>query len=276
MNFVGKIIVVLILVMSLVFMAFSMAVYSTHRNWKAEADKLKVQRDNGKVKNDELNKQLEDLKTKLAQETAAYEQQLAKLGTLREELLQRRDSDEQRLAQLVGQNAELTGTVGATQQRLTALVEEVGQLRADIVLAQKDRDERFADVVVKTEKLHNVHAQLVRAKEVEMQLAREIARYKLAADGAGLDLNAPADGAPPTVEGQVTRVAGNRLIEVSLGSDDGLRTKHTVHVYRGKSYLGKVEILETSPDRAVGRILRPYQKGAIRKGDRVATRLNVS
>src|SRR5687767_947752 len=34
MNLVGKIFVVLIFVMSLVFMAFSIAVYATHRNWR--------------------------------------------------------------------------------------------------------------------------------------------------------------------------------------------------------------------------------------------------
>ena len=34
MNLVGKIFVVVILVMSVVFMAFAMAVYATHRNWR--------------------------------------------------------------------------------------------------------------------------------------------------------------------------------------------------------------------------------------------------
>jgi hypothetical protein len=33
MNLVGKLLVVLILVMSVAFMAFSVAVYSTHKNW---------------------------------------------------------------------------------------------------------------------------------------------------------------------------------------------------------------------------------------------------
>ena len=34
MNLVGKIFVVLIFVMSVVFMAFAMAVYATHKNWR--------------------------------------------------------------------------------------------------------------------------------------------------------------------------------------------------------------------------------------------------
>ena len=34
MNLVGKIFIVLILVMSILFMAFSISVYHTHRNWQ--------------------------------------------------------------------------------------------------------------------------------------------------------------------------------------------------------------------------------------------------
>ncbi len=276
MNFVGKIFVMLILVMSLVFMSFAIAVYSTHRNWKEEAKDLERQRVEVEARNNELNQTLENLKTEMATEQQAAQAQIAKLETMRDALQKQRASDEQRLAQLVGQNTELTGTVGATQQRLTALLQEVSQLRQEIIVAQTERDRLFADVLETTEQLHDSHAQLVRAKETQLQLARDVARYKQAVEGAGIDPEAPTDGAPPEVQGQVTQVSGNRLIEVSLGSDDGLRTSHTVHVYRGNSYLGKAEILRTAPDRAVGRILKPYQKGAIRKGDRVATRLKIS
>ena len=34
MNWLGKVFVVLILIMSLVFMGLAMAVYATHKNWK--------------------------------------------------------------------------------------------------------------------------------------------------------------------------------------------------------------------------------------------------
>ena len=37
MNWLGKVFVVVILIMSLVFMGLSMAVYATHKNWKTVA-----------------------------------------------------------------------------------------------------------------------------------------------------------------------------------------------------------------------------------------------
>ena len=38
MNWLGKVFVVVILIMSLVFMGLSMAVYATHKNWKTVSE----------------------------------------------------------------------------------------------------------------------------------------------------------------------------------------------------------------------------------------------
>ena len=43
-------------------------------------------------------------------------------------------------------------------------------------------------------------------------------------------------------------------------------------VFRGSTYLGRVEVLHASTDRAVGKILRGFKKGAIQKDDDVTTR----
>jgi hypothetical protein len=64
------------------------------------------------------------------------------------------------------------------------------------------------------------------------------------------------------------------LIEVSLGSDEGLRRGHKLDVYRlTGGYLGRAEVVDTNPDRAVARIIPEFRQGIIRKGDRVATKL---
>lgn len=276
MNLVGKIFVVLILVMSIVFMSLAMAVYSTHQNWRKVAEQRKAQVAQEQAKNKELQDDLKQLDTERAMEKDAYRQQLQKLETKRTELARERDTMQQRLAQLVGQNRELTGTVGAAQQRLTALVQEVGQLRAKIVAAQQARDKAFSQVVAKTDDLHQAHAELTREKEREDQLVQQVARYTRLAKEANLDLTAPLKGLPPQLDGRVTAVSKNDLIEVSLGSDDGLRAGHTIEVFRGRNYLGRAQVLETTPDRAVAKILKPYRRGMIQKGDRVATRLKIS
>ena len=82
----------------------------------------------------------------------------------------------------------------------------------------------------------------------------------------------------PTVDGvvsQVRRVAGGQLVEVTIGADDGLKDGNTLEVFRGSRYLGRLEIVETSPDKSVGRVDRRFQQGQIQEGDRVATRIKL-
>ena len=45
MNWLGKVFVVLILIMSLVFMGLSMAVYATHKNWRKVIEENNVRVD---------------------------------------------------------------------------------------------------------------------------------------------------------------------------------------------------------------------------------------
>ena len=44
---------------------------------------------------------------------------------------------------------------------------------------------------------------------------------------------------------------------------------------RGGKYLGRLDIIETSPDKAVARVDRRFQQGTIQEGDRVATRIKL-
>ena len=276
MNFLGKILVVLILIMSIIFMSLAMAMYATHRNWKKEADSLQIEVNEANARNRELDAELKELDGELAAEQASYIQQLQKLESERQQLTVQRNEMQERLTQLVGQNRELTGTVGATQQRLTALVEEVNELRANIIAAQQKRDESFVMVVEKTDELHQLRGDLTRATERNQQLIEQVSRYTQLMTENDLDPNAPPKGDPPKVGGKVTQVRKNDLIEVSLGSDDGLRPGHTIEVYRGANYIGRAEVLETAPDKAVGKMLKQFRRSIVQEGDRVATRLKVS
>jgi hypothetical protein len=77
------------------------------------------------------------------------------------------------------------------------------------------------------------------------------------------------------VVSKVERKAGGQLVEVTIGADDGLKTGNTLEISRGAKYLGKIEIIQTSPDKSVGRVDRKFQQGQIQEGDRVATRIKL-
>ena len=66
MNWLGKVFVVVILIMSLVFMGLSMAVYATHKNWKQVSDGLNKQAHDGEGRERQLespthNRRVEEL-----------------------------------------------------------------------------------------------------------------------------------------------------------------------------------------------------------------------
>ena len=54
MNWLGKVFVVVILIMSLVFMGLSMAVYATHKNWKDVSEKLVTALTQSKAEKEQL------------------------------------------------------------------------------------------------------------------------------------------------------------------------------------------------------------------------------
>ena len=56
--------------------------------------------------------------------------------------------------------------------------------------------------------------------------------------------------------------------------DDGLKVGHSLDVYRGNTYLGRIVIKKTNPDRAVGQVKKELQRGQIKRGDRVTTRFS--
>src|SRR5688572_14523839 len=89
MNWLGKVFVMLIFLLSVMFMALSMAVYSTHKNWKTVADNLQTKLQTAQTENETLktahNRRVEELNA----ETQAARQQLSKLETERASLAER-------------------------------------------------------------------------------------------------------------------------------------------------------------------------------------------
>jgi len=276
MNFVGKIFVVVIFALTIVLMSFAVAVYGTHQNWKAEAEKQKDLVRIAREKVEQADAEKKKLEAELTQEINARDQALAKLETERLQLdTQRQDLVKQRDALLV-KDKEAVAALDAAQQNLARLTKEVDGLRTEIRDAQEQRDKIFDRVVVLTDQIHQEQGEVKRLEERRIQLAEQLASADLVLDRHGLNRDLPVDGIPPLLRGKVLAINRDNMVEVSLGTDDGLRVGHTLEVFRGSKYLGRVEVLHTTTDRAVGKIVPGFKKGIIQKDDDVATRFKVS
>ena len=60
-----------------------------------------------------------------------------------------------------------------------------------------------------------------------------------------------------------------------IGADDGLRKGHKLEVMRtGGGYVGRIEVTDTTPDRAVCRVVPEMLRSPMQRGDRVFDRLD--
>jgi len=290
MNLVGKIFTVIVLVLSLVVASFTVVVYATHKNWRdvvlLPRDKATAEKKVGlvhqladerevteklKAEKEGLQGELSSVKaerrqavTKLLEENNALKEEVARLEKAKHELDQ-----SQRKA---------VATMDATQQTLAALRKEVEGLREEVRAAYKARDEQFAKVVRLTDDFQQAVAEATRLKERQVQLAADLERAKSLLRLHDIDPDGDYRAKPPRVEGLVVAVHGSDLVEISIGSDDGLQKGHRLEVYRvdgvSNPYLGRIEVVRTEPDRSVCKIDPNYRKGVIQKGDRVASKLD--
>jgi len=278
MNWLGRVFIVLIFIMSIVFMTLSMAVYSTHKNWKVVADGLQTQLQTAESEKSKLitahNRRVEELAT----ETEAAEQQVRKLETERVSLVDRNVQIQTELDQLKQQQREQIASVSSTQELNKGLVAEVTGLRGQIRTEQQARDAAVAATLTATEDLHQVKGEYETARTRSEQLMKQVSGMTHVMREKGLNPDTEPGSVVPTVNGvvsQIRRANGAQLVEVTIGADDGLSAGNTLEVSRGDKYLGRIEILQTSPDKSVGRVDRRFQTGQIQEGDRVATRIKL-
>ena len=287
MNLVGKIFTVLIFVMALVFMAFAVAVYATHKNWReivmlprqeAKGDKktgLKWQLEAARKLNDDLKDQRDRMEEDHTKEQLAARNALLKL---KEEYKKQRGDNAILLEELKTVNHEkllAVTSVGTQQQLNLKLRTENETLRAENRAAQKERDDKMVELIVKTDQLLQAENERRRANDLQIRTAADLAKARQVLDMFKLQ-DDPAFYDNAEVDGVVLAVKGGNTLEISIGSDDGLNKGAYLRIFRanGSMYLGKAQVLQTAPDRSVCRVIPESRQGVITKGDRVSSGIN--
>jgi chromosome segregation ATPase len=280
MNLVGKILTVVILGLSLVFMAFAMAVYATHKNWKKVVEDQVQELKTAEDRKDDLTNKRDQLERTLTAEKASAAQRCGQLETEAVELKKERDELKKTNDDIDAKLREAIADVKATHADLAILRDEVTGLRLDIRKAQKDREDHFNEVVRLTDELNQKADELARLKSRNNTLAQDFAKAQEVLRKFNLKpLPEAYQDVPPVVNGRVRAVTGEgaeRTVEISLGSDAGLRKGHQLIVYRqsaGRNALvGRIEVVKTAYDKSVCKTLPPMQS-AVQEGDLVASKI---
>lgn len=287
MTFVGKVLVVVQLVLSVCFMAFAAAVYTGQNNWMAKHDALKESTDKQQV---QLSNDLENIKSENADLVKQANDANSKAETLQAQV-------ETLTQQVASTTAELKVERDANikEQAVSVRYETEAEFRDSEAKSQRDRNDSLLDargeLVKQVQKLEdekfNREEEIKRliAKHNSVLLVNRAYEKVIRANGLSTDPRDYEDetAPPPSVQGLVLETrrgkrSGTEFIEISLGSDDGLLEGHELHVYRsaedGSKYLGKISIVHVAADKAVGTVTGPrVRNGSIQRGDNVTTKL---
>ena len=280
MTFVGKLLVIIQLVLSICFMVLAGAVFTRHMTW------MQVTVDNGIADYNKLeaekNKIIKDLEAVVAQVKNDATDAKAELRLAQNEI-------ENQKILIDTQKTELN-----TQQALATISGDEAKIRREEALSGRRINEQLNTALNnQNQRVRQLEDELfnreVGAKSLEEKyntLLPQLAtlRKVLVANQLDPDPNKYARklAPPPLVMGRVldTKQSGRgtsrQLIEVSIGSDDGLTEGNMLYVYRvgeQNKYLGQIKLELVTPDRAVGVVVGPEKNGVIEREDYVTTKL---
>jgi hypothetical protein len=287
MTRVGQILVILLTCFSLLFMGFAVTVYTTRTNWRDKYFALKKDKDEQQKKIDGLNQQVQTLTADIGAQVQnnktiadANAQQIKDQQKNYDALLQNyQGAKKDSLA-----SAELAKTYGdQTRER----AKEVALLREQLKQTREQKDEALKKQFEVTQQ----HIELKGSFETLESRAKDLESRNtelhaiLVSRGISPNINDESNrtalitNAPP-VEGVVLKVEPQgKLVEISIGSDDGLKKGHRLHVYRVKpqgKFVCTIEITSVDPDQAVARVIPNLKQGNPQEGDLVATRITAS
>lgn len=289
MTAVGKILVFLNLVFSLVVGAFVIMIYLARTHWSVEFNNLKNQ--NQVLQASATTYQAEALKAQQDRDTGIKKVQ-AELETSQKDLKAAGDT----IVQLRGDLSKLQLTT--TQQKALATKqsvevdkrqEDVAKLRETLrkeqesnnALVKKNAELTDAATVAQIER-RSVQDQNSRLEAQLQSMAKDLARARSSGGSAAMARAGGKNPPPENVEGLVKTVdvsSSGVLMTLTIGSDAGLTRGQTLELFRSNlnapsqsKYLGTVRILEADAKQAVAQPVGRLSDKP-RRGDQVASRI---
>jgi len=286
MNLVGKIFTVLIFIMSIFFASLVVTVYATHKNYRevllnedvspGKTLGVKHQLTQETEKRERLQNQLTELEKNIQTELEAKRQALEALEGTYAELQAEKIKLETSLATVEKDASAAVTEMAISHKTMNSLRTDNDSLRKNIIAIRKERDENHNEIVRLTDELHQGVLQLAQVRKQNRKVLEDLIKAKRLLAVLKIDIDTPLENVPPDVEGIVTATPSREMIEISIGSDDGLRPGHQLDVRRGTGggarYIGRIEVVEVSADISACKVLPKWSQGQpIRKGDRVST-----
>jgi hypothetical protein len=289
MNTVGKILVILNFVFAIIVGAFLVLDFASRSNWQTEYTNLKRQHEILKADRDTyIQDNVENINKLKAQELQFQEQsrKLADqeaLAKVEKSGLEDKLTDQKFLVETA--DAKLRKAVSDLEALKVAEADQkaIIKMREQTIIALQDDVNKYRTKAIANENTANAfrdrNEQLL--KEVQ-DLGQKLA-VALAGPGAGglPTVRNPNEPNPPStfVKGKIQKVDASGLVQISLGTDQGVNKNNTLEVFRTQpepKYLGMVRIVDANFNSSVGRLIVPAGatvRPQLREGDNAWSKL---
>lgn len=282
MTTIGKILVVLHLVLSFMFMAFAGAVYTAQKNWKQVATTTQGELTKAKAATTDKQNELNTLQDQWAASTAALKAENDKLKGLT-------TSQDVEVKTMTADNKQLRKQLDQLRDQNVLASTEAGERKKESTIQREknaevyiDREKKLADLNDANDRIFAQDLLIAQLQEKHAQLLDDMKTMKAFLSSKELTTDPKQMKAlttpPPPLYGRVLdvlkpkRKTGLEYIEISIGRDSGLEVGHILTVYRGEKYLGQIRLSRVEADKSVGTVVLPKGKNAdFQVGDIVTT-----
>jgi septal ring factor EnvC (AmiA/AmiB activator) len=279
MTHVGKILVLVIMAFSLLFLGISTVVFSTAKNWKTATEEQKKEVEKVKQKLSDAQAKADAAKKELADAQGAAAEATKQLNNRIRELENQNKLDLDQITNVRSQLVKAQESAKAALDEVEAKRNETTLLRSQKSVVEKQANDFKLRQAELNDRIRELERMMESATKNNADLREKVAKFSSALRSHGLsDDISQYKGveSPPPVQGQVKRVhTDNRRIEVTIGSDDGLVVGHELYLYHTTprpEYLGRVQIISVEPDQAVARVVgNTFQGKKIKEGDIVSS-----
>lgn len=271
MNLVGKIITILILLLSVCFMVIGVMVNASHQNWKDQA-----------ISNKRLVEELASNRERILAEATKKDEQIEKekvarmirIQQLESQLQQARRDYENANQVLADKSVKAEESLILVQESEARIKEQDGlisDLQNQLRLLTESVAEQRGKVTDLTAQIFELNSKKVALESIRSDLVAENAQRTKVMNANGLDKYDLTSHIPRDLKGRITAIDGNN-IAVNLGLDDGLRRGHTFDIYRGDSYVGTATVFEAQNNRSAARVDSNLTKIPVQVNDQVTTK----
>jgi multidrug efflux pump subunit AcrA (membrane-fusion protein) len=265
MTIVGKILVFFVLVSSLVICGFTIMSYAARVNYDAALKEQKKQAQTAQANAAQFHEEMERAKADADNRVAAVE---GEKKALREEA----EGVKQQIAAYTRMVAEAQARAAQAETAAKAAQADVARRQADVEKLRDTLNTEIANngklVIAGNQLRDRAVAAEIQSKSLGERIARmevqlreaekTIVVLKQSSGSGGRSLGGIAGNPPPEhVEGLIKTADASGLLKLTIGSDAGLVKGHTLEVFRispiasQSKYLGKVRILDVTPQEAV-------------------------